>query len=134
MYRLATCFWVSGCMLSTGFVGCALKSLMMFILPVVPIVGTYGQDSLISVSYHSGISNLAVTDVPIVRNTYGGTKIVPTFIGNWDPDQMEAFQTACSLWEEVLPTTFPIKIKVKEEFKFSGTNLSKITNIISTYI
>ena len=25
MYRLATCFWVSGCMLSTGFVGCAVK-------------------------------------------------------------------------------------------------------------
>ena len=109
-----------------------LKSLMMFILPVVPIVGTYGQDSLISVSYHSGISNLAVTDVPIVRNTYGGTKIVPTFIGNWDPDQMEAFQTACSLWEEVLPTTFPIKIKVKEEFINSNMVVNSALSTVFT--
>ena len=28
MYRLATCFWVSSCMLSTGFVGCAIAKYM----------------------------------------------------------------------------------------------------------
>ena len=27
MYRLATCFWVSDCTHSTGFVGCATNSL-----------------------------------------------------------------------------------------------------------
>ncbi len=31
MYRLATCFLVSDCMLSTGFVGCAFKQALPFV-------------------------------------------------------------------------------------------------------
>ena len=35
-----------------------LKTYLMVFLPLVPIIGIYGQDSLISLSYHSGITNL----------------------------------------------------------------------------
>lgn len=98
----------------------------------VRFVYAEGQDTLVTQSFHSGISNLVVTDVPIVRDTYGGTKIIPTFYGDWDVDQKEAFMTACRLWEEVLPTSFPIKIKVKEQLV--NSNMTSNSVLSETYV
>lgn len=49
--------------------------------------------------------------LPIVRSIYGGAKIIPEFEGNWPYEMKGAFKFACEIWEEALPTTFPIRVK-----------------------
>lgn len=108
------------------------KIILLTFMLALPFICTKGQDTLVTQSFHSGIPNLVVTDVPIVRDTYGGTKIVPTFYGDWDSDQKEAFITACRLWEEVLPTSFPIKIKVREQLV--NSNIATNSVLSETYV
>lgn len=63
---------------------------------------------------------------PIVRRVYGGTKIVVEYKGNWTSEMKGAFDYACKIWEEALPTTFPIRVTaVLDE--------NKETNAISKY-
>lgn len=50
--------------------------------------------------------------LPVVRKVYGGTKIIPEFEGNWTNEMKGAFEFACKIWEEAMPTTFPIKLMV----------------------
>ena len=64
--------------------------------------------------------------IPVIRNTYGGTKIIVTFEGNWSYDMKGAFEYACRIWEEVMPTTFPIRVKAVLNETQSGSEFSKI--------
>ncbi len=54
-----------------------------------------------------------VHDVLAVKPMRGCTKIVPTFVGNWTPSQKGAFKAACQLWEEAMPSNFPIRVEAR---------------------
>lgn len=48
------------------------------------------------------------------RDVYGGTVINPKFIGSgFNPTIRRAFKHACEIWEEQIPTTYPLNINVK---------------------
>lgn len=48
------------------------------------------------------------------RNVVGGTVIIPKFQGSgFNPTIKNAFQHACRIWEEKIPTTYPLSIEVR---------------------
>ena len=55
-------------------------------------------------------SSNVLCSLPVERSIKGGTKFVVEFDGHWNADQKEAFLDACRVWEEVIPSTFPIRI------------------------
>ena len=61
--------------------------------------------SLLPVSVNYGL--------PIAREIKGGTKIIPIYEDELRNEAKGALELACKIWEEVLPTTFPIHIRVK---------------------
>lgn len=96
---------------------------------------TYGQEEYEAFSYSSESAVPKQINLPIIRNIYGGTKIIPIYEGNWTNEMKGAFEYACKIWEEVMPTTFPIRIKAILDEKTSSYQnkpiLSKINcNII----
>ncbi len=52
-------------------------------------------------------------DLPVVREIKGGTKFIVTYEGDWTVDMKGAFEYACEIWEENLPTSLPINITAK---------------------
>ncbi|MDE6115669.1 MAG: hypothetical protein K2G49_11475 [Muribaculum sp.] len=49
------------------------------------------------------------TDIPVVRNINGGTVFNVTYEGPWSKEMMGAFEYACKIWAENLPTIPPCK-------------------------
>lgn len=92
------------------------------------------QEYLEDVSYISDNVVNKKFGIPIIRNTYGGTKITVTFEGNWSYDMRGAFEYACRIWEEAMPTTFPIRIKAVLDETQSRTELSKIQNKVFIHL
>lgn len=75
------------------------------------------------------------TELPIVREIRGGTKFVVTYEGDWTNEMKSAFEYACKIWEETLPTSLPINITAKiAKIRTSGSKevLSK-TGISTMY-
>ncbi len=63
--------------------------------------------------------------LPIVRKIGGGTKFIITYENEseWTMDMKGAFDHACKIWEEQLPSLPPINIKVKiQEINANGGN------------
>lgn len=61
-------------------------------------------------------------DVPTKRKIGGGTKFIVTYEGDWTNDMKGAFEYACKIWEEQIPTAFPIRITAKIGYIFSIGN------------
>lgn len=49
-------------------------------------------------------------DIPIVRDINGGTVFKINYEGEWDNEMKGAFEYACKIWEEQLPTCLPLNI------------------------
>lgn len=57
--------------------------------------------------------NPIVAPKPLVRNIVGGTLINVNYVGSGINDTFKgAFERACKIWEENIPTTLPIKLNV----------------------
>ena len=68
-------------------------------------------------------------DVPTKRKIGGGTKFIVTYEGDWTNDMKGAFEYACKIWEEQIPTAFPIRITAKIGYIFStGNPMSKVSS------
>lgn len=81
--------------------------LLFFMLCFYPVIAqnvvedyTYVSDCVVEQTY----------GLPVVRTVGGGTKIIVDYQGNWSEDMKGAFEYACKIWEEAMPTTFPIHI------------------------
>lgn len=86
----------------------------------------YGQDSIESYNYASDEIVEQTYGLPTVRSVGSGTKIVVEYQGNWSEDMKGAFEYACKIWEENMPTTFPIHIKAIVDERRNTSALSKI--------
>ena len=62
------------------------------------------------------------SDVPALRRIGGGTKFIVTYEGDWTNEMKGAFEYACKIWEEQIPTALPIRITAKVDYIFSSTN------------
>ena len=55
-----------------------------------------------------------VLDNDSTRTIYGGTIIIPTYVGSgFNSTIRNAFDYACKIWEEQIPTSFPLNIEVR---------------------
>ena len=71
--------------------------------------------------------------LPVQRMLCGGTKIIPEFIGNWDNDMIGAFNYACRIWEEAIPTTYPVRIRaVLRDYSTNATTNSVLSKVSFT--
>lgn len=64
---------------------------------------TYGTD-VVSEECHP---------LPYSREITGGTIILCNYVGDWTEDMKGAFEYACKIWEETLPSCPPIKVTAK---------------------
>lgn len=62
------------------------------------------------------------SDVPSKRRIGGGSKFIVTYEGNWTNEMKGAFEYACKIWEEQIPTAIPIRITAKIGYIFSSGN------------
>jgi hypothetical protein len=113
-----------------------MKRKALFVFFTLSFIYVNGQEYYDQEMYAS--DNVYVTnyDLPLVRPINGGTKIIPIYVDGqnsaeeWErhEDIRNAFGYACKIWEEAMPTTFPIRIRVKLDSQRSivGNNYSKI--------
>lgn len=66
-------------------------------------------------------------NLPIVRNCAGGTKLITEFEGNWPFEMKGAFEYACKIWEEAMPTSLPIRILAKLDDNRQTTAISTVS-------
>ncbi len=73
------------------------------------ILAQYGSKGVYATNRQS-----VVLDNKSNRNIYGGTVIKPTFFGsNFNSTIRNAFDYACKIWEEQIPTIYPLNIEVR---------------------
>lgn len=104
------------------------KRIITIIYATTVFLSVFGQENVIETE--SCISDETISKditLPLVRNVYGGTKILVTYRGNWTYEMIGAFEYACRIWEEALPTTFPIRIEAVLDDKTTSNQLSKIS-------
>lgn len=73
----------------------------------------YGQnlDEVYSYGFDEYIEKCL--DLPVVREISGGTVFRVKYEGNWTNEMKGAFEYACKIWEEQLPTSLPFDITAK---------------------
>lgn len=95
------------------------------ILCAIPCLG---QDSVVEDETY--VSDLIVQKsfgLPVVRQIQGGTKIIVSYEGNWTVEMQGAFEHACHIWEEALPTTLPIRVKAVLDEQTVTSSISKVS-------
>lgn len=85
---------------------------MIMVMLMSSILPVCAQEQIEALSYSSEKVVDRKIGLPIVRSIYGGTKIIPKYVGDWTYEMKGAFEYACRIWEEAMPTTFPIQMKV----------------------
>ena len=87
-----------------------MRKLLLALTAFLCFLNTNAQEDSVDISYVSDDVVLKDFDLPIVRPYRGGAVIIPTFEGSWSNDMKGAFEYACRIMEEAMPSTFPIHI------------------------
>ena len=86
-------------------------------------VYSYGMDEYIE----------KCTNLPVVRKINGGTVFRVTYEGeDWTNDMKGAFEYACKIWEEQLPSALPLNITVKIGTIRGGGGQKLLSKVTST--
>ena len=91
----------------------------------------YSQNS-VSYIYETGTSNPVLFSQPQTRRIYGGSIINVSFEGGnvlRNTKLQNAVAKACHLWEEQMPTCYPLKIAVRMGTIASSTALARVETI-----
>ena len=85
------------------------------LLLIFPLLGSIlkAQDIQENISYGFDEYIEKCTNIPTVRNINGGTIFNVTYGDGWTLEMKGAFEYACKIWEENLPTCLPINIKAE---------------------
>lgn len=97
--------------------------LLLFVMGVVCQIADaqYGANGI----YSSNSPSTVVLENTAIREVRGGTIIKPKFEGSgFTPTIRNAFNHACRIWEEKIPTTFPLNITVRMEHLLDNTALA----------
>ena len=109
-----------------------MRKLLLLFLFLVCVGFSYAQEDGIEViSLGRDFFRKESILKPIVREVVGGTIIQVIYEGNeWEQnlDRKNAFEHACRIFEEQLPTALPIKVKVKFG-KLRGSNVIAKTTL-----
>lgn len=107
-----------------------MKKLLLLSLFVISIITSLSGQEFDTYTYASTDYIEKSLDIPVVREIRGGTIIKVNYEGEWTAEEKGAFEYACKLWEEKLPTTLPIYLTVK--FASLRGSYSKALSKIST--
>lgn len=88
-----------------------MKQLLMCLYGLFMATCVKAQTMVESKTYATGETREFIQDISTKRRITGGTKLLITYEGQWDNKMKSAFEYACKIWEECIPTTLPIKIK-----------------------
>lgn len=88
-----------------------MKRFVLFLSLFICTQAMTAQTSYEEDSYVSDEMVLTNFGLPAIRNIYGTSRIIPVFEGNWTNEMKGAFEYACKIWEEVIPSCFPIHIR-----------------------
>ena len=105
----------------------ALLSMFMTLCGVI----TYSQNTS-SYIYETGTSNPVIYNQPQSRRIYGGSIIKVSYEGSnvmRNTKLQNAMAKACHLWEEQMPTCFPLKIAVRMGNLNNTTALARVETI-----
>ena len=68
-----------------------------------------------------------VLDNDSTRKIYGGTVIIPTYVGSgFNSTIRNAFDYACKIWEEQIPTIYPLNIEVRMASLIGDSTLAMV--------
>lgn len=105
----------------------ALLSMFMTLCGVI----AYSQNTS-SYIYETGTSNPVIYNQPQSRRIYGGSIIKVSYEGSnvmRNTKLQNAMAKACHLWEEQMPTCFPLKIAVRMGNLNNTTALARVETI-----
>ncbi|WP_288317606.1 hypothetical protein [Xylanibacter caecicola] len=109
-----------------------MKKILLFLSLALAIQASVNaQNDEENISYVSDGTVIQNFGLPLVRTSKGATKIIPVFEGNWNNEMKGAFKYACKIWEEAMPTTFPIKIRAIMD---TNNPMYKDKNVLSSVI
>lgn len=108
-----------------------MKKYLLLIVLFCLCVHAFAQYGALGV-YSSATSSTMVVEKGEIRDVAGGTVIIPIYQGsNFNPTIKNAFQHACRIWEEKIPTTYPLRIMVRMAHLIDNNALATVT---PTYI
>lgn len=92
-----------------------MKKHTTFLLLTMAFNSLYAQTAIESDSYGLDQYIEKCTDIPIIRKINGGTVFKITYEPEeaWTNSMKGAFEYACKIWEEQLPSTLPLNIHAK---------------------
>lgn len=108
-----------------------MKRTTLIMLMAMYMLMVYSQNS-VSYIYETGTSNPVLFSQPQTRRIYGGSIINVSFEGGnvlRNTKLQNAVAKACHLWEEQMPTCYPLKIAVRMGTIASSTALARVETI-----
>lgn len=87
-----------------------MKKLIFLLISMFLCMNMIAQEKFEVYSYASDDYIGVSTNFPVVRNLIGGSVFNVTYEGDWSEDMKGAFEHACKIWEENIPTSLPINI------------------------
>ena len=91
--------------------------------------GQYLENPIVFDPFVSDEAFIKNFPIPVVRPVKTGTKIIPVFSGDWNYEAEGAFRFACKIWEESIPTTYPIVINAIMDSTTPAGNLGTVLMI-----
>ena len=103
-----------------------MKQLFLLAILSISCSSSFAQGSTSYVLASDNAPSICM-ELPQERSIVGGTIIKPQYIGNVSKKIKNAFEYACHLWEEKIPTTYPLMIGVSRANLGSSVILARVT-------
>lgn len=110
-----------------------MKKILLFVACLAIHLYGFGQIAVSTTTELSNHTNTCNYGLPVVRPINGGAKILVDYEGDWPYYMKTAFQYACEIWEEVMPTTIPIHISAVMEESAEGSDVLSDVEYLKQY-
>lgn len=90
-----------------------MKKLCLFVFSAFMTLHLLAQTDFETETFANDTYYGTSVNLPIIREIKGGTKFIITYEGTWTNEMKGAFEYACKIWEENLPTMLPLRVTAK---------------------
>lgn len=111
-----------------------MRNILVLYMSVLSAIVMCAQNEVETYSYaHDNYIEMR-SDIPVIRSINGGTVFNITYEGNWSFEMQGAFEYACKIWEETLPSMLPINITAKIGTIRGSNNQKTLSKVVVTAI
>ncbi len=106
-----------------------MRTFLLLVCCVISAIVAHAQSTqtiICETPANDAFANVCI-EMPEYREIWSGTKIIVTYDESVPQEMVGAFDYAAKLWEEQMPVTIPITIKVKVES--IGGSRSSLSNV-----